>query len=162
MIQQTLNEVRLPEALEIRSSAIHGTGVFAIKAIPAGRRLIEYVGRRIGKEESDRLCEGNNPYIFFIDDEWDLDGSVDWNPARFINHSCAPNCEVEQDDDNRIWIHTIKRIKPGEELSYNYGYDIESYEDYPCLCGAKRCVGYMVAEEHKARVMRSRSLAHSR
>jgi SET domain-containing protein len=155
-----MNEVRLPQALEIRSSVIHGTGVFANKAIPTGRRMIEYVGRRISKKESDRLCEGNNPYIFFIDDEWDLDGSVDWNPARFINHSCAPNCEVEQDDDNRIWIQTIKRIKVGEELSYNYGYDIEAYEDYPCLCGAKRCVGYMVAEEHKAQVTRSRARAH--
>lgn len=157
MIDAQINKVILPDCLEVRTSAIHGTGLFATRDIPAEYRLIEYVGRLVDKEESERLCENNNPYIFYIDEDWDLDGSVSWNPARFINHSCAPNCEVDQGDDNRIWIDTIRLIKAGEEISYNYGYDMESFQDYPCRCGASDCVGYMVAEEHKTRVLRQRS-----
>lgn len=132
--------------------------MFAASDIPSGKRLIEYVGRWIDKMESNRLCELNNPYVFYLDEDWDLDGSVAWNPARFINHSCDPNCEVDQDEENRIWICAIRNIKTGEELSYNYGYDLESYKDYPCLCGSSNCVGYMVAEEHKAQVTRKRGL----
>src|SRR5438445_8660632 len=81
------------ELIVFRRSAIHGTGGFARRAIAAGTPVIEYVGEKITKAESLRHCEANNDYIFTLDDEFDLDGNVPWNPARFLNHSCAPNCE---------------------------------------------------------------------
>lgn len=130
-----------------RPSGIHGNGGFAAMAVPAGTRLIEYVGERISKEESHRRCEANNPFIFQLDDETDLDGNVDWNPARWLNHSCAPNCEAEL-DEGRIWIVALRDIAAGEELSFNYGYDLTDYRDFPCRCGAPACVGFMVAEEY--------------
>jgi SET domain-containing protein len=135
------------EFLEVRQSAIHGTGGYARRDIPAGTRIVEYVGERIPKEESNRRCEANNEYIFIIDDQWDLDGLQSWNPARFINHSCTPNCEAEWDED-RIFIVALRDIKQGEELSFNYGYDLEDYEDHKCQCRTPKCVGYILAEEY--------------
>ena len=132
---------------EIQKSPIHGTGLFAVTDIPPGRRLIEYVGRRVSKAESLVLCEKANPYVFYLNTKWDLDGNVDWNPARFINHSCDPNCEAEQDEDDRIWIHSCRPIRAGEELTYNYGYDLDDYRQFPCSCGSPKCVGYIVAAE---------------
>jgi uncharacterized protein len=141
-------------------STIHGTGGFARCEIPAGTPIIEYVGERIDKAEAQRRCEADNRYIFCIDETWDIDGSVAWNPARFINHSCAPNCEAELDEDEgRIWINAIRDIKAGEELSFNYGYDLADYEDHPCRCGTKECVGYIVAEEHFAHVRQRRGVS---
>jgi SET domain-containing protein len=135
------------EFLEVRQSTIHGTGGYARKDIPAGTRIIEYVGERISKEESVRRCEADNEYIFTIDDEGDLDGKVAWNPARFINHSCTPNCEAEW-DEGHIFINALRDIKQGEELSFNYGYDMEDVLDHVCQCRTAACVGYIVAEEH--------------
>jgi SET domain-containing protein len=134
------------DLLNIRDSGIHGTGVFARRAIPNGERVIEYVGDRISKAESLARCEANNPYIFTLTETEDLDGNVDMNPARFINHSCSPNCDAELDEE-RIWIIARRDIREGEELTFNYGYDLEFYKDYPCGCGSPDCVGYMVAEE---------------
>jgi len=134
------------DKIEIRASGIHGTGVFARADIPADVTLIEYLGERISKSESLLRCEANNQYIFSIDDLHDLDGSFEWNPARLINHSCAPNCVAEL-DEGRIWIRTLRLILAGEELSFNYGYDLADFREHPCLCKAEICVGYMVAEE---------------
>jgi len=134
------------ELIEIRNSAIHGTGAYARVDIPADTHIIEYVGRKIDKEESNRQCELENACIFCLDGEFDLDGNVDWNPARFMNHSCSPNAEA-QDQDSRIWIVTLREIKAGEEITFNYNYDMEDYREHPCKCGATNCVGYMVAEE---------------
>src|SRR5690242_8013520 len=79
--------------VQFSESIIHGMGGFAKCDIPAGTRIIEYVGERIDKDEAQRRCENDNRYIFYIDETWDIDGDVTWNPARLINHSCAPNCE---------------------------------------------------------------------
>ena len=132
--------------VEFRPSAIHNLGGFATTAIPTGSRVIEYVGERITKEESLLRCSRDNHAIFTLDDDWDLDGSVEWNPARLINHSCSPNCDAEE-IDGRIWIVTRQRIQPGEELTFNYGYDLENYREHPCRCGAAACLGFIVAEE---------------
>ena len=148
------------EWIVFRRSRIHGTGGFARRVIPAGQRLIEYVGEKITKAESLRRCEADNAYIFTVDEEHDLDGNVPWNPARFLNHSCAPNCEAEW-DDRRIWIVTLREIAPGEELTFNYGYDLEDYREHPCRCGAPNCVGYIVAEEYFDHVRRQRELTQS-
>ncbi len=135
--------------LEVRQSRIHGTGGYARQDIPAGTRIIEYVGNYISKAESERRCEADNAYIFTIDDEKDLDGNVTWNPARFINHSCAPNCEAEW-DEGRIFINTLRAITTGEELTFNYGYDLEDFQSHVCRCGAPACPGYILAEEYWA------------
>ena len=140
-----------------RSSVIHGTGGYARRDIASGTRVIEYVGEKITKVESLRRCEQDNQYIFTLDDEFDLDGNVSWNPARFINHSCAPNCEAEL-DGGRIWILALRDIKAGEELTFNYGYDLEDYREHPCRCGAAECVGYIVAEEFFAHVRGQREI----
>ncbi len=132
--------------LRFRSSFIHGRGCFAGTPILAGTRVIEYVGQKISKAESLKRCSENNEYIFTLNEREDLDGKVEWNPARLINHSCAPNCEAELTDD-RIWIVTLRDIAPGEEVTFNYGFDLEDYRNHPCRCGAADCVGYIVAEE---------------
>jgi uncharacterized protein len=132
---------------EVKPSAIHGTGVFARSGIPAGQRVIEYLGERVTKAESLRRRQGGNFFVFIVTEKFDIDGAVDWNPARFVNHSCEPNCEARQEDEH-IWIIAKRDIQPGEELTFNYGYDLQDYEDHPCRCGAANCLGYMVAEEH--------------
>lgn len=134
------------ELVEFRPSAIHGMGAFAAGSIPKGRPIIEYLGVRITKAESLRRCEADNQYIFSLSAEADLDGNVDWNPARFINHSCSPNCDAELDNE-RIWIVAQRDIAPGEEITFNYGFDLEDFRNYPCNCGSHNCAGYIVAEE---------------
>ncbi len=115
-------------------------------AISQGTRVLGYQGERISKAESLRRCEQNNGFIFALNDQEDLDGNVAWNPARFLNHSCAPNCEARMEED-RIWIVASRAILAGEEITFNYNYDLVDYRDYPCRCGAPNCVGYIVAEE---------------
>jgi len=132
---------------ELKPSGIHGTGVFARADIPAETCIVEYVGERVNKEESERRRKDGNFFIFIVTDDFDIDGWVEWNPARFINHSCAPNCEAREEDEH-IWVYALRDIKAGEELSFNYGYDLQDYEDHPCRCGAPNCLGFMVAEEH--------------
>ena len=134
------------ERVIFKPSPIHGIGGFARLDIPAITRIIEYTGEKISKNESLSRCEGNNEYIFALDDEDDLDGNVPWNPARFLNHSCRPNCEALL-EQGRIWVVSLRQIGAGEELTFNYGYDLEDYRQYPCSCGAPGCVGYIVAEE---------------
>lgn len=132
---------------EVRPSTIHGQGIFARRIIPAGTRVIEYLGERVSKAESLRRRQDGNFFVFIVTDEFDIDGAVSWNPARFINHSCSPNCEARNEDE-RIWIVALRDIAAGEELSFNYGYDLQDYEDNPCDCGARDCLGFMVAAEH--------------
>ncbi len=136
----------MSELISFRESPIHGLGGFANQPLAAGTRVIEYGGQKIGKAESLRRCEENNWFIFALDDQFDLDGSVGWNPARFINHSCSPNCDAEL-IDGHIWIVARRDIAAGEEITFNYGYDLESYREHPCHCGAPNCLGYIVAEE---------------
>ncbi len=141
-----------------KPSSIHGTGGFARRFIAKEARVIEYVGERIDKRESLRRCEADNPFIFTLNQDTDLDGNVAWNPARFINHSCAPNCEAEVIEDH-IWILAHRDIQAGEELTFNYGFDLEDYKNYPCSCGTPSCVGFIVAEEYFEHVRRQRALA---
>lgn len=140
------NIVGMTDRLIFKTSPIHGTGGFARLNMAAGTRVIEYIGRKVSKNESQRLCELNNEYVFSLDEEFDIDGSVSFNPARFVNHSCEPNCEAIM-EDGRIWIVATRDIRAGEEITYNYGYDLEDYHEHPCRCGSAGCVGYIVAEE---------------
>lgn len=145
------------EYIKVKESSIHHKGIFAAKNIPAGERIIEYVGRLVTKEESDEIADEHlykskqyedhgAVYLFQLDDTYDIDGSVSWNTARYINHSCNPNCEAVN-EDGHIQIFALKDIKKGEELHYDYGYDIDNYEEHPCLCGSENCKGYIVAQD---------------
>ena len=139
---------------EVRGSSIHGRGVYATRAIAAEEMIIEYVGEIISKEESAKRgtvqqeranTHGDAAvYIFTLTKKWDLDGNVPWNTARLINHSCEPNCEAWS-RGKRIFIHALRDIAEGEELSFDYGFDVDCYEDHPCLCGRESCVGYIVS-----------------
>ncbi len=145
------------EYIEVRTSSIHNKGIFAAKDIPKGTKIIEYVGEKITKKESEKRCEEildnskRNPesgavYIFEYNKHYDIDGNVPYNTAKYINHTCEPNCEAEI-EDKKIWIKAIREIKKGEELSYNYGYDLDDYENHPCKCGKPRCIGYIADED---------------
>lgn len=144
---------------EIRSSPLQGLGAFATRAIPAGTRLIEYVGQRITPEEADakyddESSERHHTFLFAIDDDVVIDAAYDGNDARFINHSCDPNCDAVI-EDKRIWIETIRDVKRGEELAYDYAYELEERHSpalkklYPCYCGAKNCRGTILAKKKK-------------
>ena len=146
------------ELYEVKPSGIHGRGIFARADIPAETRILEYVGERISKKESLRRRKENNFFVFVVTNKFDLDGAVDWNPARFINHSCAPNCEARMEEE-RIWIYAVRELRAGEELTFNYGYDLQDYEEHPCRCGAPECLGFMVAEEHFKHVRRKKQQA---
>jgi SET domain-containing protein len=142
------------EWLSFQNSPIHGLGGFAKRDIPSGVRIIEYLGEKISKQESLRRCEQNNEFIFTLDEIADLDGNVTWNPARLLNHSCAPNCDAEF-QDGQIWIVARRNICSGEEITFNYGFDLVDYREYPCNCRAPGCVGFIVAEEFFDQVRRS-------
>jgi SET domain-containing protein len=129
-----------------KPSPIHGIGAFARVHIVQGTCVLEYKGELIDKQESARRCERNNVYIFALNDQHDIDGNVDWNPARLVNHSCSPNCEALL-EDNCIWLISSRDIGAGEELTFNYGFDLVDYHEYPCRCGSPDCVGFIVAEE---------------
>lgn len=154
---EQLKERAKSEYCEARSSEIHGTGVYAIKDIPAGKKIIEYLGERIDKEESERRANAQMEhaektgdaavYIFTLNKKWDLDGNMPWNTARLLNHSCAPNCEAWI-EDKQIFLYSLREIAKGEELTFDYGFDIENYEDHPCLCGSDDCVGYIVGRDY--------------
>jgi SET domain-containing protein len=133
-------------AFEVRHSPIEGRGAFATSIIRVGETVIEYIGEKISKEESLRRCIDGNNCIFQINDQFDIDGSIEPNLARLINHSCRPNAEAQLDDD-RVWIIASRDIFPGEEITFNYGYDLDDYREHPCHCGAPNCIGYILAEE---------------
>ena len=129
-----------------KRSPIHGIGAFAWVDLARGKRIIEYIGPIISKAQGVAELENGNAYLFTLDENHDIDGSVSWNPARYLNHSCEPNCEADI-RRGRVWLYALRRIRAGEELTYNYSYGLEGYEERPCHCGSPQCVGYMVAEE---------------
>lgn len=143
---------KVDSKIEVRQSEIHGKGVFARKRIRKGSAIIEYKGERIGLEEANRRYEElESTYLFMIDEDLYIDGLSRGNAARFINHSCKPNCEAYL-EDGKVVIHAIKDIKSGAELSYDYQLYVEdsvadeSAADYPCRCGAKKCKGTMIGQ----------------
>jgi len=147
----------------VRSSSIHNRGIFARCDIPNDVPIIEYIGEKITKAESTRRAEalvdkakktgGAAVYVFTLNQRHDVDGAKGRNPARYINHSCAPNCEAYV-IRGRIWIYSIREIKAGEELTYNYGFDVDTWDDHPCCCGAERCVGFIVEEKQWPKLLR--------
>lgn len=144
---------------KVKKSKIHGKGIFAKQDIRKGETIIEYKGKKITKKESEIIslkteekAKSNHNlgavYIFELNRKYDLDGNIPNNPAKYINHSCNPNAETEQDENDRIWIVALRNIKKDEEISYNYGYDFENYKENKCICGSKNCIGFIVAKKY--------------
>ncbi|MFB3915394.1 MAG: SET domain-containing protein [Terriglobales bacterium] len=139
--------------LIIRSSDIHAAGCYTTSPIRKGTRVVEYTGPRLRKDEADLRYENRDvTYLFGLSDGAHvIDGH---GTAAFINHSCDPNCETEEDDDRRVWIVALRDIAAGEELTYDYNlYDGDDEE--PCFCGAAQCRGTMYSPE-EARKRRRR------
>jgi uncharacterized protein len=142
--------------IQVRKSGVHGKGVFALKPIAKGERIIEYKGQTItwtealGRHPHDP-AEPNHTFYFSLGDgSHAIDAKVGGNAARWINHACAPNCKAEE-GEGRVFIRALRKLKPGEELFYDYGLIIdERYtprlkKEYACRCGSPRCRGTMLA-----------------
>jgi uncharacterized protein len=147
---------------EVRRSPIQGRGGFATRTIRKGTRIVEYVGERISTRIAnmryvDDEMKRHHTFLFTIDSKTCIDAAVNGNDARFINHSCKPNCEAILEDE-RIFIYATKTIREGAELSYDYQYVVEGPIDdatlrmYVCRCGAAKCRGSILKPRRKKRV----------
>ncbi len=135
---------------EVRRSRIQGRGVFATRRIRTGQRITEYIGEKISHEEADRRYDDDkgrhHTFLFVLDDDVVVDARYGGNDARYINHSCAPNCETVIEDD-RIWVEALQPIAPETELVYDYrfewddDYDADDVRYYACRCGSAKCRG---------------------
>lgn len=148
--------------LIIRSSAIHAAGCYTLDPVPKGRRLLEYDGPRIPKEVADeRYADRPVTYLFGFGDKNEvIDG---FGPAMFINHSCAPNCETEEDKE-RIYICALRDIAAGEELLYEYNLYDSDEDSAPCHCKATNCRGTMFSDaelERRAQLSRRKGKPRS-
>ncbi len=153
----------------VRQSKIHGSGVFAARAIPAGTRVIEYAGTRISAKEADRRHPTNpddpfHTFFFALSSGRVIDGNEEGNDARWINHACDPNCEsLEGKGGKRVYIIAKRDIRRGEELNYDYGLVIDEKmtktlkSQYQCRCGSANCRGTMLAIKKKARARKADS-----
>ena len=139
----------------IRNSRVHGRGAFALKPIRKGTRLVEYVGESITPEESDKRYDDTNvknhhTFLFSVDKRKVIDATYGGNEARFINHSCDPNCDAII-EKRRVYIEANRTIRTGEELAYDYNYERTPKTTkaderlYKCLCGADECRGTIVS-----------------
>jgi len=158
----------MPAKIATRRSPIHGNGVFAIAPIRKGERLIEYKGQRRTHEDVDEGetgdVESGHTFLFTLNDEYVIDANHGGNSARWINHSCKPNCEAvleEADGDDRtkdrVFIEAIRAIKPGEELTYDYGITLDEPHTarlkkiWACRCGEKGCTGTMLKPKRRSK-----------
>ena len=138
-----------------KKSGINNLGLFAKSDINKGEKVIEYKGRKFTHkqvEENDRFDNSKAIYLFTLNERYVLDGDTKTNTAKYINHSCDPNCEVDI-IKGKIWIIAIKDIKKGDELSYDYGFGYDAdFRQFPCKCGSKNCCGYIVRDDQRWRI----------
>ena len=129
-----------------KKSNIHRHGLSAAINIKKNKKIIQYKGKKItlNKTETDPKYDNEKEiYLFTF--------------ARFINHSCNPNCEVLE-DNKQLWIFAMRDIKKNEELTYDYGFSFDKdYKQYVCKCGSKKCVGYIVREGSRWRIKKASS-----
>ena len=156
----------MPKRITLRRSPIHGNGVFAVTDIPKGTELVEYRGRVTTHAQIDRkyasVPDNGHTFLFTLNDDYVIDANVDGNIARWINHSCKPNCQavIEENEDgdrrkDRVLIETIRPLRAGDELTYDYGIVLTTPHTakekalWACLCGAKNCTGTMLQPKRK-------------
>ena len=161
----------MPEAgsdkrrIQTRRSGVHGKGVFALQDLAEGETLIEYTGEVISWPEALRRhphdpAQPNHTFYFHIDDGRVIDAKVGGNSSRWINHSCQPNCEADE-ENGRVFIKALRNIAAGEELFYDYGLVIDArytpklLADYPCWCGAGNCRGTLLAPKARKKTCKS-------
>jgi uncharacterized protein len=135
-------------SLIIRSSPLHGVGVYTTAPIAKDTLVLEYTGERISAKKTDGMYD-EVTYLFGLDGgKTVIDG---FGMAAFVNHSCDPNCETDQ-IKGKIWIIALRDVQAGEELSYDYNiYDCEPGEKVPCYCRAANCRGTMISEDELKR-----------
>lgn len=149
-----------PPIIKVRSSSMHGSGVFAARNIAPGERIVEYRGQRIDWDEALRRADArggplNHTFFFTLGDGRVIDGGARGNAARFINHSCEPNCEALEHDDGRVWLYALHDIEAGAELSYSYPLIYDGRHTaavkraFVCHCGAPSCTGTMLAPKSR-------------
>ena len=152
--------------IEARLSPIHGNGVFAKEELKKGERLVRYKGTlrthaEVDEEYGDEDEDGHT-FLFTLNDDYVIDANAGGNVARWINHSCDPNCESEIEEDgkgrakkDKVYIHALRKIKAGEELTYNYGIVLDEPHTkklkqlWACKCGSKKCTGTMLQPKGK-------------
>ncbi len=169
----------MPKRIAARRSPIHGNGVFALVDIPAHTELIEYRGKRLTHAQADRLhantSDSGHTFLFTLNDKYVLDANSEGNIARWINHSCAPNCRalLEEDADgdarkDRVLIETLRPLRACEELTYDYGIVLAERLTprlkaiWACCCGAPRCTGTMLKPKRKPRAVAKKAPAKKR
>jgi uncharacterized protein len=141
--------------IQVRRSGVHGKGVFALAPLARGEQIIEYKGEVITWPEALRRhphdpTDPDHTFYFHIDDGNVIDAKHGGNAARWINHACQPNCEADE-VGGRVFIKALRKIKPGEELFYDYGliiddrYTAKLKKQFECRCGSKQCRGTMLA-----------------
>jgi uncharacterized protein len=135
--------------IEVRQSSVHGRGLYAEQFISEGARVIEYTGEHVSWEAAPDDDSDPHTFNFGLENGEVINPEIGGNDARWINHSCNPNCEAIEEDD-RIFIYAIRDIQAGEELLYDYRLEIDepiteaSKKKFACLCGASNCRGTML------------------
>jgi uncharacterized protein len=144
-----------PAPIEVRSSNTHGKGAFATQRIPKGRRIIEYIGERMPWGDASEDPEDPHTFLFGLsDNNLVINAAIGGNDARWINHSCDPNCEAVE-ERGRVFIYALRNLRPGDELFYDYALVIdeprtpEMEKQFECHCGARKCRGTLLAVEEE-------------
>ncbi len=151
---------REKKSYRVRRSSIHGRGVFAAAEIPKGAQIVEYKGKRASWDEALARPDSDpddpaHTFLFELEDGRVIDARVRGNAARWINHSCAPNCVTHEDDAGRVFVAAKRRIALGEELTYDYRLSVEGRltraerAQYACRCGSPRCRGSLLLPRKK-------------
>lgn len=160
--RQPLTQLPMPKGCNnrlcsVRKSAIHGRGVFAVRKIRKGTRILEYKGKRTswaeatGRPDSDPK-DPTHTFLFELDDGTVIDAGVGGNTARWVNHSCEPNCAAYEDEVGRVFIEAQCKILPGEELTYDYHLTVggrlsrRERVHYVCHCFAAKCRGSLLGK----------------
>ncbi len=147
--------------IQVRRSGVHGKGIFALRDLAVGEDVIEYVGEIISWDEAlarhpHDPSQPNHTFYFSLDGGRVIDANVGGNAARWINHSCNPNCEASE-DEGRVFIRPLRRIRAGEELSYDYGLILDEpltpklKAEYACWCGSTNCRRTLLAPKRRSR-----------
>lgn len=144
------------EYVEVRTSKLHGRGLFAARTLPKGTYIMEYRGEKVSRREGTKRTyqqwKDGRIYVFQLNKRTDIDGSPEWNIARLANYSCEPNAESQNERGRKVWIVATKDIRKGTEITYDYNLDFE-IPPAKCLCGSKHCIGYIVGEHDRPKLL---------